>query len=176
MSVATAVNLEIKNSDYLVFDNDQKHDLYSDWLDTLYKNVFKILKDTDSIGRKRDLFNKYSELNEIYEECKLDNWDGYNSKAITPETYFAAKNLIDMLNVSYLNIPLPELSPEPDGDIGLEWDEEDGNYLIVSINKNNYINYASSIGLEKSKGFKYLKDTLPNNIINILKSLYADRN
>ncbi len=60
---------------------------------------------------------------ETYQECSEEGWDGYGARPVTQETYDEAVRFLGALP-SWL--PTPEIVPEPDGDIGFEWN---GTYL-----------------------------------------------
>lgn len=81
----------------------------------------------------------YSEIMEvIVENCK-PGWDGHDAKALSvsllPKALKLSKKL-DQFNT------LPEITPEPDGEIALEWFGNDGSTFSISIGKDNKLRYA----------------------------------
>ena len=63
---------------------------------------------TDSIQR----------LEEIASECSTKNWDGSREKPISSQTLSYANLLVKSLPA---DAPIPDIDPEPDGNINLEW-------------------------------------------------------
>jgi hypothetical protein len=110
------------------------------------------------------------QLNETYEECLEEDWDGYNANPISREAYLEAINFLEMLPFS---LPIPDILPEPDGGIGLEWYKK-GNYVfIASVSGNNTINYAGLFGESNEiHGKEYFGDSIPNVIIESIQRLF----
>jgi hypothetical protein len=77
---------------------------------------------------------------EILEECKTDGWDGYQAKAIAPATLNNVITFSDSLNIG---LPQPEICPEADGEIALEWFGENNSTMSISIGSSNTINYSA---------------------------------
>lgn len=57
-------------------------------------------------------------LEEVFEETSEPGWDGYDALPVPWEARLEAEILLRRLPPS---IPMPEIVPEPDGEIGLEW-------------------------------------------------------
>ena len=88
--------------------------------------LFEVLEDF-----KKHLFQSingqslHSTLNDLeitVSECSNRNWDGYGAEPISNE---AAADAIVFLRLLPSALPRPEIVPEPDGDIGLEWQRSD---------------------------------------------------
>lgn len=79
-------------------------------------------------------YNKALEhLNEVYADCQFSNWDGYGAVPISYYTYHKALCFLEALPS---HCPFPEVIPEPDGDLALEWRGGHGKKLSVSLNAN----------------------------------------
>ncbi len=114
----------------------------------------------------------FQDLEEIYDECSIENWDGYGARAITQETYFEASKLLELIPTSY---PMPDICPEPNGGIGLEWYKERGYSLIVSVSGRNIIIYAGLFGENnEAHGTEHFTNSMPQVILNFLKRLFSD--
>ena len=74
-----------------------------------------------------------------YDQCIDDNWDGYGAKAITTQTLNKAMVFFSRLPDT---LPKPEITPEPDGEIALEWYGNGGHVFSVSVNKNKQLSYS----------------------------------
>ena len=110
-------------------------------------------------------------LNEVYEECSAANWDGYNAQPISREKYFEASKLIRMLPNSF---PVPDILPEPDGGIGLEWYQEKYFSFAVGITGKNMITYVGRFGKNnQTYGTETFIDSVSDVILNGLKRLFS---
>ncbi len=123
------------------------------------------------LKRKNKLYNALEELSQIRYECSTPNWDGYESNPITNDTYKIASYIIELIADNYVNLPFPEIIPEPDGDIGFEWNDEDGQTFVFSIDANCMINYAGIFGLRKVHGTEIYTNNIPPAIIYQLNRL-----
>jgi hypothetical protein len=91
---------------------------------------------------------------------------------ITKYAYIEAKRLIESLPLT--SFPIPEVVPEPSGEIGLEWYREERQVFVASVSGRNEIVYAGLLGVNKSHGTEYFGDSLPSIILGNLKRLYKD--
>lgn len=121
-----------------------------------------------TLGRQNDVLQA---LDVIYEECSEEGWDGYDAIPITEDAYNEASRLIMTLPVTSF-IPMPDITPEPDGSIALEWSKDKHKIFVVSVRGKNEIVYAGIFGLNKTHGIEYFGDSLPLIIIENLKRLY----
>lgn len=131
--------------------------------------IWKHFRQTETGYRKEEALES---LYEVYKECSEEGWDGYEALPITEDAYFEAMKLIENLPlISWL--PLPEITPEPDGGIGLEWYTGLRQVLVASVSGRNEIVYAGLFGASKVHGTEeYFDDSLPSIIIECLRKLY----
>ena len=80
-----------------------------------------------------------SELHAIGEECGEVDWDGEGACAITDSTLEIAKHFIEVFPE---DMPLPEISPDADGDISFDWYWGKGKAVSASINSDGRISFA----------------------------------
>lgn len=107
----------------------------------------------------------FSELNEIYQECSEKGWDGYGALPISQEAYHEAVRFLEALPLWWL--PAPEVGPEPEGDIGFEWNFGKNQLFVVSINGTNIITYAGLLGTgNKTHGTEVFDGSIPQTVIN----------
>ena len=102
-------------------------------------------------------------LNEVYEEYNEMDWNGYGAQPIKREACVEAWKLLQMLPSS---LPLPEIMPERDGSIALEWTEGPHATFVINVSGNNVINYAGIFGTNRINGSAYFDDFLPQMIID----------
>lgn len=137
-----------------------------------YTKYIKELKETESVGRYSYVEQILNELYEVFLDCRQDNWDGYGANAISIDTYIKARDIIPMLNSAFLDVPMPEITPEPDGNIAFEWFDEYGRTFVFSIDDNQTLTYAGIFGQSKTHGYERLTDFLPGTLIYNLKRLF----
>lgn len=110
------------------------------------------------------------DIYDIYKECVEDNWDGYDAKRVSVGAYLEAMKLAELLPSE---IPLPEVSPEPSGDIAFEWYKGKRFLLVLSVEGNNTINYAGLFGsTNRIYGSEYFSDELPTRVLKMIQRLF----
>jgi len=107
---------------------------------------------------------------EVYRECSCADWDGYGALAVTRDAYEEAKKIIDLLPSS---IQMPEIVPEPTGEIGFEWRQGRGRIFIMSVNGRHRISYAGIFDGNKTHGFEHFEETLPSVVTEQVRRLYS---
>lgn len=90
-----------------------------------------------SISNQTMLTKIQNDIQEILLECKEKGWDGYNAKPISQKSAQHSFEFIKKLD----RVPLPDLSPEPNGELGMLW-EKNGSTLVISISDEKQIAYA----------------------------------
>ena len=110
-------------------------------------------------------------LYDIYQECSVGNWDGYGAVPIIETTCREAETLIRLLP-SF--VPAPNILPEPDGGIGLDWDKGEGFSFTISVSGNNVLTYAGLFGENnETYGTEIFTGSLPKAILNNLERLFS---
>ena len=111
------------------------------------------------------------QLDRVYDECSEPAWDGYEADPISLDTYLEARKLLSMIPVS---LPQPEISAEPDGEIGFEWYKDRYSVFVVSVGGNNILTYAALFGKDcKANGTEFLGRALPPSIVPNVKRVFA---
>jgi len=80
-----------------------------------------------------------SDLQGLATECAEDDWDGYGAEAVSESVLIRAEAFIRALPE---NIPTPELSAEPDGEISFDWLPSRTKTFSLSVNAGNRVAYA----------------------------------
>jgi len=110
------------------------------------------------------LGNVLDTLRETYQECYEENWDGYNALPISQATYDEA---VRFLNALPSWLPIPEIVPEPSGDIGFEWNFGKDRILAASVNGTNHITYAGLLGTgNKAHGTEVFDGSFPQILVD----------
>jgi len=120
----------------------------------------------ETLGRLNDILQS---LDELCKECSEEGWDGYNAIPVAEDTCDEAKRFIKSLPI---NFPMPEIVPEPNGGIGLEWSKGNRQVFVASVSGKSQIVYAGLFGINKTHGTEYFGDSLPSTIIENLRRLY----
>lgn len=111
-----------------------------------------------------------SSLDETYRECSKSNWDGYGAAPLSEAAYQEAKIF---LNSFPLWLPLPEIVPEPTGDIGFEWNVGKNRIFVASVNGTHVIAYAGILGKgNKTHGTEIFDGSTPEKLIQNIKRIY----
>jgi hypothetical protein len=113
----------------------------------------------------RTLWNTYYEYSE-------EDWDGYGAAPITePAVQEATQFLMNLPS----SIPLPEVIPEPGGEIALEWYKGKKSVFVVSFCGRNVISYAGLFGENtKAYGTESFKESLPESILNNIRRVFPE--
>ncbi len=135
-----------------------------------HDKAIKEFRSAETIGRS--LEEALERLEEVFQECSEEGWDGYDAEPITEETYLEAKRFVEALP---LFIPKPEITPEPSGEIGLEWSQGRNRVFVVSVSGRNELVYAGVFGINEIHGVEYFGDFLPAIILENLKRLYTPK-
>lgn len=98
------------------------------------------------------------ELDEIQRKCTTNNWDNAGSAKIESQTIESAQELIERMP-NYL--PLPKISPEPDGNINLEWYVDKDFVFEISVDRNKNLYYAGRLRGQKMSGRKEISGAFP---------------
>jgi hypothetical protein len=110
------------------------------------------------------------DIYDLYKECSKDNWDGYGAKRIPARAYLEAIRLAELIP---RELPLPEVVPEPNGDIAFEWYRGKRFLFVLSVEGNNIINYAGLFGsTTRIYGSEYFTDELPTSVLERIQRLF----
>lgn len=81
----------------------------------------------------------------LVNECAETGWDGEEAEAISA---IAAKMATDFIHALPDDFPLPEVAPEPDGSISLDWIQSRGRLFSLSVGSSSRLAYAWLDGAE----------------------------
>lgn len=134
------------------------------------KRVSKLLESIyERIKSGSQLKLALSALQEVLRDCSESNWDGSNALPISSEAYCEAEKLLKLLPLS---LPMPEIVPEPTGEIGLEWYEGKQFVFVISVGGNNVITYAGIFGEgNKTHGTEVFTESIPPTILRNIRRL-----
>ena len=117
-------------------------------------------------GSKMSLLN---ELHQLAVECAEEDWDGYGAEAVTATVLARAESFVRALPD---NIPLPEVSVEPDGAIAFDWMPLPSKTFTLSVNGSNRLAFAWIDGTDRGHAaVKFEGAEIPSRILNELERL-----
>jgi len=106
-----------------------------------------------------------SHIYEIFNECSIVGWDGYEAKPVSRTSAEGAERFINLLPD---RIQLPEIYPEQDGYIAFEWHTDKDKIFSVTISDKLLI-YAGIFSVNsKQHGEEKFLNEIPETIENIL--------
>ena len=112
------------------------------------------------------------QIQEIQEQCRFDDWDGYGASRVTDRTIRAASRFLDCLPEGLLT---PDATPEATGAISFSWQTAEGLCFSVSVEQEE-IYYAGLLAQEKIHGeISAFSHSKLEKIINILCENFLDR-
>lgn len=157
-------------TDYNSIMNFQKIGFGTDFLrlNKYYEDEVREFRKATTLGLQDEVLQT---LDKIFEECSEEGWDGYDALPITQEAYIEAERLIKSLPTPSF-IPMPEITPEPNGEITLEWSKGNRQIFVATVSGRNEITYAGLFGVNKTYGTEYFGDSLPSKLSENLRRLY----
>ena len=87
-----------------------------------------------------------SQVSLLAAECSRSGWDGADA---APKDRGAVARAGDLIRALPEGIPLPEVAPEPDGCISLDWIQAPERLFSLSVGANRRLAYAWLDGAEK---------------------------
>lgn len=115
--------------------------------------------------------NVKDSLRDVIDECKNENWDGYEARPVSDDTIREANSFLCALP-SWLTIP--DIIPEPDGSIGFEWYKEKNKIFVASVNGQNVVTFAGLLGKNnKIHGTRNFDDSIPKIVIESVSEIFS---
>ena len=143
----------------------------SDSAFNLHNQIKDILNNDLSIAVSKEAETELLEtLADIYEECKVENWDGYGASRIDENSYNESLRFIHFLPKTF---PCPEIAIEPDGEVAFEWSSDKRKVFSVSIGGKGDLIYAGLFGINKTHGTEVFGDEFPKKIMDEIERVFS---
>jgi hypothetical protein len=97
------------------------------------------------------------------------NWDGEGADPV-PKAAFEEARIFLRKFPSFT--PLPDVNPEPDGHLGLEWYRDNRHQFVVSFNGTGILSYAGLIGQESVYSRRYIEEEIPEEILTNIARVF----
>ena len=105
-------------------------------------------------------------------EAAEENWNGEGALAIHPA---AATNAVTFIQTLPACVAMPEVSPEPDGGISLDWIQSRKRIFSVSIGRNRSLPFAWLDGASRGYGVvSFDGEDMPNRVLDEISKLRID--
>lgn len=121
------------------------------------------LQNSYALGQKAK--GSINDLQQIFFECRHENWDGYRALPVSAHTFRSAYEFLEALP---LGTPAPSIGAEPDGYITLEWYDSPRRTISISISPDGDLHYAALIGASKAYGTESFIGEIPKEIIGLI--------
>jgi len=113
-------------------------------------------------------------LMRVLEECAQPAWDGYRARPISEAAARRAEAIINALPPSLVS---PEIVPEPDGEIAIEWDFGPTLQLSISVGPSGPLHFAGVIGEAYGQprvrhGTEPAQDTIGSDLLEYVHELH----
>jgi hypothetical protein len=127
----------------------------------------------ESRERSHSLFGRkalaISAIRELAADCAEPNWDGYDA---LPIDLIAVRNAEEFIRALPDNLPVPDISAEPDGSISLDWIRSRYQILSVSVGASNRLAFAWLDGIERGHSVVYFDgSTIPHRILSAINPI-----
>jgi hypothetical protein len=105
-------------------------------------------------------------------ECSVNGWDGYDAQRISARTEVLARVILESLPMW---MPAPDIVPEPDGDLSIEWDFGPDRIFSISIGEMGKLHYAGLLGggVERH-GVEPFAGVVSTEVLGYIKRLVDD--
>ena len=113
-------------------------------------------------------------LKQLYTECSVEDWDGYNALPLSHEAVLIAEKLVEQLLDVFPELETPDLVPMPDGDLGLTWGYyKKGKYVHIYIDEEKIVRclYADK-GATNHIWFGYVEEENESQLNEKLKDVF----
>jgi len=136
------------------------------FVDQQRENSYVLLQESNVLGFVAK--GAFQKLDEVFEECSSDGWDGANAKLVSAETLQNAKSFLKSFP---LGIAPPDVGAEPDGAITLEWYKSPDKVISISINPGGWLYFAAIIGAKKRHGVDFALCDISEDLLGLISQI-----
>jgi len=112
----------------------------------------------------------YVALDEVFDRCSRRGWDGHRAQAISRATYDRARLFLESLPST---VPAPDIVPETDGDIAIEWERGPQHMFSVSIGAMGRVNFVGVYGEEERHGIEPFDGVISPDLLFYIRKLFS---
>lgn len=133
-------------------------------LDKEVKDAIGHLWENETLGPR--VHQGFERLQEAADKACESNWDGYGALPVNEISLYQAH---EFLNILPLEISLPEVEVDPDGEVSFDWYNEADEVFSISIGKTGRLSFAGLFSSGEVHGAEYFIDEIPQPIVAYLK-------
>ncbi len=127
----------------------------------------------ESVEHSHALFGEraatISKLRQLAIDYSQPNWDGEGAEPIDMMAVITAESFIQALPES---LQMPELAPEPDGQISLDWVHSKGRVFSMSVGKSGRLSYAWIDGADQGHAVaRFDYRAIPHRVLEGITSI-----
>ena len=112
-----------------------------------------------------------ADLGRISATCDTYGWDGYQAKPVSQTALQKAQSILDDLPMW---LPAPDVVPEADGEVAIEWDFGPNLIFSISVGESGKLHYAGLFGggVERH-GVEPFDGVVSPEILSYIKSIVS---
>lgn len=111
----------------------------------------------------------FPDLDRIARDCANAEWDGYRAEPISRSTCDRARAFLKLLPTWMI---APDIVPEADGDIAIEWYVAPRKTFSISIGANGPLHYAGLLGHEEeAHGVVPFTENIPETLLRHISEI-----
>jgi hypothetical protein len=115
-----------------------------------------------------EMSKAHDSLLEVCGEASHPNWDGYTGSAVVAETCEMARRFLSVLP---LGTEMPAVAVDADGLVSLEWYHSPRRTLSVSVSPDGEMYYAALVGASSRHGTHMFYDSLPRDLMDLIREV-----
>jgi hypothetical protein len=138
----------------------------ADFVAQKIKDIRDMLEESNALGFAAK--GTFQQLDEVFEECSSEGWDGEQAKPISVEVLRCARGFLSSFP---FGTEAPEIGAEPDGAITLEWYRSPNKVISISINPDGWMYYAALIGTSKRHGADFSLMGVSDDLVEIISQV-----
>ncbi|MFO7775763.1 MAG: hypothetical protein R6W89_08205 [Candidatus Hydrogenedentota bacterium] len=106
-------------------------------------------------------------LRDVYQECREQDWDGYDALPVSEATFTNATTFLQLLPTDLAAKADP--GAEPDGNLTLEWYIDTDYQISISIDAQSRLHFAAAVGpRRKRRGTDTFSEGVPQDVVDII--------
>ena len=138
----------------------------ADFVAQKIKDIRDMLEESNALGFAAK--GTFQQLDEVFEECSSEGWDGERAKPISVEVLRCARGFLSSFP---FGMEAPEIGAEPDGAITLEWYRSPNRVISVSIDGSGWLYFAAIIGSRKRHGSDFALLGVSDDLFDLISQV-----
>ncbi|MGA2984330.1 MAG: hypothetical protein ABSG32_10960 [Terriglobia bacterium] len=111
------------------------------------------------------------EISQVSQTCNEQGWDGYNAEPLSSLSAIRATELLELLPN---DIQIPNVVPDPGGDISFEWHAGSQNDFTLGVTGQSLVYAGIFGGSSETYGEERFSRVLPLAVLGILRRYFSE--